>query len=245
MGLKGDHTPLTKRQTLRRLGEICVIALCVASYGFCNTALANEGTEKMVDATIIEELSQLSGDEYLTLRNQVVAEEFVLPPQKEALSAGQDWRLDMTYSILEGWSQNKSFYSELTEEIENLDFEGQSRKVSGTIGLIKRYELLSREIFGPKVLPLAWEFVTKLSDLKPEEQHLVHLALISGHQDARSIEPLIHLIKSNDNGLIRESAVSTLSRQPMDPVLGHLRGLAEETTGADEALNFIRDRLKF
>lgn len=112
--------------------------------------------------------------------------------------------------------------------------------VTGVVGIWEEFEMRAYHEFGPSVLPLAWEQVVKLAAGVPNWRTGTWLAMIAGVPMEASLEPVVHLIETSDDKLLRDRAAMTLSRLPAAAVDKRLERLSARAAGIADAVRSAR-----
>ena len=201
---------------------------------------AQRGT-KMSMEDEIRVLSQLQGPPYLALRDALLARGAGQADLVARFRSDPDWRVATTGAILQGWTERRPLYTTVLAEVDRIDPTARSKRVSGLVGIWEEFEMRALHEFGPPVLPLAWEQVVKLADGAPPWRTATWLAMIAGVPLVQSIEPVVHLVETTEDKMLRERAAMTLSRLPREAVDARLERLSAKAAAVAATVRSARE----
>lgn len=169
----------------------------------------------MMDQTLqFTMLTQLSGDAYLSQRNDLLSSRIdmqgFVPLQKVALP----WQNNIQAKVLIGWQQHQALYVSVIHELSAIDPEAESKTVAGISRIWNMYGLKTSKEYQEDILPLAWEVILKLHNNWPEWKVVTFLHMLAAQPDEASVTPVIWLMENTQNETIREFAGFTLSKLP-------------------------------
>ena len=168
----------------------------------------------MSDHMNLRALAQLTGAPYLAFRNPLIQRGGDYAAAVAATEDDPDWRVPMAARILQGWSSHGDMYRKVTAEIDSIDVAARAPTVAGVSGIWDAYELRAHEEYGPAILPLAWEEVTKFAAERQVWRTATFLSMLSVGQRPESIAAAAHVIEPSDNKLLRDRAALALSKLP-------------------------------
>lgn len=180
------------------------------------SAVACADIKRSVDPMIeeqIQELSLLTGPDYVARRNAVLAQAPVLPEYPYALTQ-QAPLYRAQYLILRGHQRNADLYRKIDDIIGAVNAGFMGRSAAGFFPLWNKSRHLSATEWRYDGLPYAWEDILKLNREKPGWQIQNSMEIINGFPHADSIDPLLIYIHGEKDGPGRNGAISTLALMP-------------------------------
>lgn len=216
------------------------LLVLLGAMGAASSVPAQRGT-KMAIEDEFRALSQLQGRPYLALRDALLARGAGQADLVARFRSDPDWRLATTGAILQGWTERRPFYTTLLAEVDRIDPAARSKRVSGLVGVWEEFEMRALHEFGPPVLPLAWEQIVKLAEDAPPWRTATWLAMIAGVPMAQSIEPVVHLVETTEDQMLRERAAMTLSRLPREAVDARLDRLSAKAVAVAATVRSARE----
>lgn len=224
---------LTRRRMLGLMGAAAVVGP-VSSTGETTMATDND----------VRVLSQLEGEIYRTMRDDLFRRGGALGDLATRHGADPDWRVRTTAATLQGWAEQRNLYGTVLAEIDAVDPDARGRAITGILGVWEEFEMRAHGEFGPPILPLAWEYTVKFAATAPSWRTATFLAMMAGVPSEASVEPTAHVIETSDDQLLRERAALTLSKLPRDAVDRSLAGLSDRAAGIADAVRTARELLE-
>lgn len=180
------------------------------------SAVACADTKRSVDPMIeeqIQELSLLTGPDYVARRNAVLAQAPALPEYPDAMTQ-RDPLYRVQYLILRGHQRNAGLYRKIDDIIGAVNPGFMGRSAAGFFPLWNKSRQLSAKEWRYDGLPYAWEDILKFNRAKPDWQIQNSMEIMRGFPHADSIDPLLIYIHGEKDGPSRNGAIATLALMP-------------------------------
>lgn len=196
----------------------------------------------MAQSIAFEALAQLRGKAYLAERDRFFKSQPELLSNAQAYLLNDDWRLRIQAKIIQGWTTEHGFYRNLMSELNAVNVEKQRKTVVGISGIWDQYALRTKQEYHEKILPLAWEVITKFYDHQPDWKVITFLHMIGAFPVEESIEPTLYLLEEAQSPALKSAAGQALAKLPHEAVKKRLVELEGKHQAVLRAIQETRDR---
>jgi hypothetical protein len=226
------------------------MSLVVAIAGaLCATVSSAEDTrpekkKKMNAPHSIAILAQLKGDAYLAEREEFLHDQKGTHLGAQATSTDAPWRVRMQAKIVQGWLEDRSFFKELLSQLDSVNPEQERKTAIGISRIWDMYALKTQREYHERILPLAWEAITKFHESWPAWKIVTFLYMISARPTEESIDPVLCLMEETRDPLLRSAAGQTLAKLPRSSVEKRLTEIDSKYRTLLQATQETRDRFE-
>jgi hypothetical protein len=198
----------------------------------------------MAGADDIGVLKELTGAAYERARDALL-ESPDLDSQLAATPAHQgDWRDTITRRILDGWRRHGSLYRVVLAELDAVDVEHESRKITGITGVAERFAFWAKTEPQADILPLCWEVLLKHGGEWPDWKLVVFLFIVAAVPAPESVDPVIAFLEGIDDVLLQDAAGQTLRKLPQDAVEPRVQRALAKHGHIVDVLRRVAERLR-
>jgi hypothetical protein len=174
--------------------------------------------KRMADSNDIEVLKQLAGAPYERARDALLQSRD-LPSRLAATPPFPgDWRDTITRLILGGWSKHAPLYRRVLAELDAVNVEHESRKITGISGVWEAFAAKAETEYKADILPLCWEVLLKHAGDWPDWKLIAFLRATAAVPAPDSVDPVIAFLESTDDAQLQDVAGQTLLKLPKDAV---------------------------
>jgi hypothetical protein len=147
--------------------------------------------QKMGQWTEFNRLVELTGTAYEQQREHVLKNTPDLKQKLADLQANPEWQAQVLWRILQGWQDHRDLYQRVLRELEAIDVDYESKKVTGISGVWSDYAYLAKNEYGEAILPLCWEVLLKYSDVWPTWKLITFLRMQAVLPHELSVHPVL------------------------------------------------------
>lgn len=224
---------------------ILVVAIAGVSIGTVSSA---EGTrpEKKIMSTpySIVLLAQLKGDAYLAEKEKLLQDDAGVRLGGQVTSAESPWRVRMQIKIAQGWLADRAFYKEVLAQLDSVDAEHEAKTVVGISRIWDMYALKTQREYHERILPLAWEAISKFHESWPAWKIVTFLYMIGARPAEESIDPVLSLMEETRDPFLRSAAGQALAKLPRSAVERRLKEIDSRCRALLQATQETRDRFE-
>jgi hypothetical protein len=198
----------------------------------------------MMESLAFEALTQLRGEVYTAEKNRFFQNRTELQQSMQTYLLNEAWQLRLQARIIEGWIAEQEFYRDLLAQIDAVSYERERQTVVGIARIWDMYALRTQQEYHGRILPLAWEVITKYYHDWPTWKVITFLYMVGSVPVEESVDPVLHLLEEAQDPLLKSTAAEVLAKLPRETVIKRLAVAEEKHQAVLRAIRDTRDRFE-
>lgn len=226
---------------------VFVLILLTACVAYENATYAKDlqpEDNTMAQLASFDALTQLKGKIYLAERNRFIQSQVDLRGSIQSYLLSDAWKTRIQAQIIQGWQEHHQLYVNILSQLDVVNIEDERKTVVGIARVWDMYALRTQQEYHEKILPLAWEVITKYYEDWPSWKVITFLYMIGAAPVEDSIEPVIFLLEETPDPSLKSAAGKTLAKLPRPAVIKQLEMLEAKHKAILQAIQGTRDRFE-